>query len=239
MNCIKPDNSLHIVCEIELIPDFNKLQHNPNIERPRIDADKLTKDFLNKIHTMLETGVGSDVIIECGGQEFQAHKFILMAHSDVFRAMFSHDTKEVQTGLIKMIDTNPTAVNQILTFMYSGNLPELTDDDQAVSLLELADKYNLESLKCILQERLISRLNISNVCTMLVIAYMHHAEMLTAACIPLIKNDVKVLINTPEWLQMKVTHEKLAIEILEKVATLDGNPPQAKRLRLLEYFYRT
>ena len=26
MNCIRSDNSLHIICQIELIPDFNKLQ---------------------------------------------------------------------------------------------------------------------------------------------------------------------------------------------------------------------
>lgn len=48
---------------------------------------KLDKEFLGRIHNMFQTGEGSDMIIECEEQQFNVHKFILMAHSDVFRAM--------------------------------------------------------------------------------------------------------------------------------------------------------
>jgi hypothetical protein len=62
-----------------------------------------------------------------------------------------------------------------------------------------------------------------------------------------VKQNVRELINTPEWLRMKATHEQLAIDVLEKVATLEppSTVPPQKRIRLLdactkplEYFYR-
>ena len=101
--CIRSDQSLHILCQIELVPDFNKLQTHVRRDH-RVDPTKvfnhcievtlglfqLTKEYLDRIHRMYASGEGSDCVIECGGQEFQVHKFVLMAHSDVFRAMFSH-----------------------------------------------------------------------------------------------------------------------------------------------------
>jgi hypothetical protein len=42
MNCIRANQSLHIVCEIELVPDFNKLQLGPQRERPKMDLQKVS-----------------------------------------------------------------------------------------------------------------------------------------------------------------------------------------------------
>lgn len=64
------------------------------------------------------TGEGSDFTIECEGRNFAVHKFILMAHSDVFRAMFKHTgTIENRDSKLILTDTNPVAVNQMLTYM--------------------------------------------------------------------------------------------------------------------------
>jgi len=43
LNCIRSNNSLHIVCQIELVPDFNKLQTHVRREH-RIDP--ITVSFL-------------------------------------------------------------------------------------------------------------------------------------------------------------------------------------------------
>lgn len=107
---------------------------------------------------MFLTGEGSDCIIECKDKEFQVHKFILMAHSEVFRAMFSHkSTIENIESRIKLTDTNSTAVYQMLTYMYSGSLPEDFEDDHAPKLIEISEKYGLDPLKILCQEKLISR----------------------------------------------------------------------------------
>jgi len=235
---IRRDNSLHIVCQIELIPDFNKLQsHVPRDMRP--DQIKMTSDYLGCIHNMFQTGEGSDFVIECQGQQFYVHRFILMAHSEVFRAMFSHKTTlENIEGRIRLTDTNPTAVQQMLTYMYSGSLPDIFEDDHAPSLIEIAEKYGLDPLKIICQNKLISHLSISNVCQMMILADTHNADLLMSACIPLVKSFINQLLNTPEWLELKNTHNKLITAVLEKVVTLDNIHPPQKRLRLNEHFYR-
>jgi hypothetical protein len=61
---------------------------------------------------MFTNSEGSDCVIECGTQEFLVHKFILMAHSDVFRAMFSH--KETMESVESRIRVN----NHAAIFLY-------------------------------------------------------------------------------------------------------------------------
>jgi hypothetical protein len=108
---------------------------------------------------MFITSEGSDFSIECDGRIFSVHKFILMAHSDVFRAMFKHaGIIENQENKLVLTDTNPVAVNQMLTYMYSGALPENFLDEHASALMQIAEKYALEPLKLLCQEKLISRL---------------------------------------------------------------------------------
>ena len=45
----------------------------------------------------------------------------------------------------------------MLIYIYSGGLPEGFVDDDASSLMEISEKYALDQLKILCQERLISR----------------------------------------------------------------------------------
>jgi hypothetical protein len=81
-----------------------------------------------------------------------------MAHSEVFRAMFKHEgTIENHDNHLLLADTTPTAVSQMLTWMYSGTLPGGFADEHALVLLQIAEKYAVDPLKLLYQEKLISR----------------------------------------------------------------------------------
>jgi hypothetical protein len=83
--------------------------------------------------------------------------------------------------LFQITDSAPTSVHQMLTYMYmylylsfpnifsrySGGLPDDFSDDQASGLIEISDKYGLEPLKIICQDKLISRFidNLLTYCT--------------------------------------------------------------------------
>jgi hypothetical protein len=71
-----------------------------------------------------------------------------MVNSDVFRAMFSNEnTKEAREGRLRIIDSTPTAVHQMLIYMYTGELPKEYDTEKdAIPLLCIAHKYQIESL---------------------------------------------------------------------------------------------
>lgn len=107
---------------------------------------------------MFENAVGTDCIIQCDHQQFDVHKFILMAHSEVFRAMFSHkETKENVESRIDLKDTPHFAVKHMLTYMYSGGMSEDLTDDEAPLVMEIAEKYGLDALKSLTQQKLIPR----------------------------------------------------------------------------------
>lgn len=238
LTAMRSDNSLHILCQIELVPDFNKLQTHIRRDR-KCDTNQLIRDYLERTHKMYLTGEGSDCIIECERKEFLVHKFILIAHSEVFRAMFSHkNTLESVESRVKLTDTNPTAVHQMLTYIYSGSLPDGFVDEHAPALIEISEKYGLDSLKILCQNTLISRLSSSNVCAMLALADIHNADMLMSACVPIVRQHIRLLLASDDWADLKNSNPKLVNSVLEKVVTFDNAPPPQKKLRLQEVFYR-
>jgi hypothetical protein len=82
-----------------------------------------------------------------------------MANSDVFRAMFSHkNTKEAHEGRIQINDSTPTAVHQMLIYMYTGELPKEYDiETDAAPLIKIANKYQIESLIEFNAQKLVDR----------------------------------------------------------------------------------
>ena len=86
------------------------------------------------------------------------HKCILVAHSDVFRAMFSHkETVENTQSRLKITDFDSAIVSQMLEYLYSGELPEEVTSENFVELMKISEKYQLELLKAISEEKMISR----------------------------------------------------------------------------------
>ena len=86
------------------------------------------------------------------------HKFVLIAHSDVFNAMFQHKNSiENIHSRIKITDFTSEVVGQMLVFLYVGELPEQMSNENLMELLKIAEKYHLEMLKSIIEENLVSR----------------------------------------------------------------------------------
>uniref|UniRef100_A0A1I7Z4P8 BTB domain-containing protein n=1 Tax=Steinernema glaseri TaxID=37863 RepID=A0A1I7Z4P8_9BILA len=188
LGCLRDDESLMISCHILLIPDLSRVVCRKITPTMRItDNVQVARLYFERMHEMLQTGHASDCTIVCEGESFQAHKFVLMTQSDVFKAMFSHkDMTENLDSVIRLSDTSSFAVQQMLTYMYSGNLPPLIDDDQASAVMQLADKYGIDHLKILCEERLIEKLDLDNVCLMMHLADSHNAMNLKTACSELV-----------------------------------------------------
>jgi hypothetical protein len=82
-----------------------------------------------------------------------------MVNSDVFHAMFSHEnTQEVRDGRIQITDSTPTAVRQMLIYIYTGELPtEYSFETDAGPLMHIANKYQIKSLVQSIEQELINR----------------------------------------------------------------------------------
>ena len=72
---------------------------------------------------------------------------ILKDQSEYFRAILRNDCKENEEKKLIIEDFDPEVVEIFLRQMYNGALHEnyLEDTEMAISLLKIADKYNVTS----------------------------------------------------------------------------------------------
>lgn len=106
------------------------------------------------------------------------HRYILMARSPVFAAMFKNDMEETTTGEVKIEDCEPDIFKQLLHYIYSGRTSTPLTDAIAQSLFVLADKYDIQDLKKECVTFLLSCLRMDNVVGLLVWSHLHSIEEL-------------------------------------------------------------
>jgi hypothetical protein len=84
-------------------------------------------------------------LVTNGGRQLMASKLVLSAHSDVFRTMFEGQFSEKDKSEVNVQDDYETLLS-IVRFMYDRTL-ELKSVPQALELMLIADKYNVQSAK--------------------------------------------------------------------------------------------
>ena len=90
--------------------------------------------------------------------------------------------RENLTNHVEITDIELPVVQEMLTFIYTGNSPKLNLKNMASKLLFAADKYQLVRLKRMCEETLSRNLTVENVSQTLALAEMHNATQLKAAC---------------------------------------------------------
>ena len=89
--------------------------------------------------------VDPDVSLIASNGSVRCHKFLLVARSDVFRAMFDHDCDEKRTATVKMPDAAVDILREFIHFLSSDEVKNMKK--YAMDLFVLADKYNIKKLK--------------------------------------------------------------------------------------------
>jgi len=126
---------------------------------------------------------------QMSGETFKAHKCVLAARSAVFKAEVFGAMKESTDGaLICVDDMDAQVFMALLNFVYTDALPDFQDmkkqEEAAMAqhLLVAADRYNLERLKLICEDRLCGHIDTASAATILVLAEQHHCSGLKEAC---------------------------------------------------------
>ena len=125
---------------------------------------------------MLKDGIYSDVTLIVGEKNFKVHKHILSLQSDVFKAMFSHNMAENESGIVKIDDFDVQVIEDMLQYIYTcttQNLPKLAQE-----LFKAAHKYEIHGLKSKCEEYLIFNLNHQNVIDILDLARIYDLKSL-------------------------------------------------------------
>ncbi|TVU31081.1 hypothetical protein EJB05_22750, partial [Eragrostis curvula] len=188
------NDSFAVRCDIAVIKEF----------RAEVDTPAFVLVPPSNLHQhlgdLLLSEKGADVVFEVGTETFAAHRYVLAARSPVFSAELLGMMKESDTAVIVRIDDMDAKVfKALLHFVYTDSLPktktvegeeEQKQEEHILSqhLLVAADRYDLERLKLMCEEKLCKYIDVGTVATVLALAEQHHCGGLKKACFSFLKS---------------------------------------------------
>lgn len=129
---------------------------------PIVDSNKPSLSVQTDFLGLFEEATNADVTFLVKGERMMAHKAILSARSEYFKAMFKSDTKENISNEINVPDVEPKVFKGMLQYLYSGLLPKDLSDI-AWDLVIVADKYCLQEMATSCVDYVIDKINADNV----------------------------------------------------------------------------
>jgi speckle-type POZ protein len=107
----------------------------------------------------------------------------------------------------------------LLHFAYTGSLPETWKEDEDVTcqhLLVAADRYGMERLKLICEEKLCEYIKVGSVATILALAEQHHCEGLKKACFHFLaaRATLRAVMATDSFQHLSRSCPSLIVELM-------------------------
>eukprot|EP00092_Neocalanus_flemingeri_P059730 GFUD01071490.1.p1 GENE.GFUD01071490.1~~GFUD01071490.1.p1 ORF type:complete len:372 (+),score=93.14 GFUD01071490.1:52-1167(+) len=188
---------------------------------------KKPNSFVKDIQTIHHDDDNCDVVIICNGKKFRCHKNILSARSKIFKNMLVNDTLERKTGIIHVKTIPPEAVEEMLKYIYTGEIP---DDPEILSddLLHAADMYQLASLKAACVENLLASLDVLSCISTFILMdrFLPRDVMVREKVTTFMKCKGEEVIETDEWEKLVVSYPTLVTELTR--AMLRGSKEDSK-----------
>jgi len=216
-----PDDSLTIVCDVSIVGQEKILsgckfpdETSKNLNKSR--KDKCYKQLSQDLEQSFHSEEFADCKVVCRDREFNCHMFMLSSRSAVFRAMFSNKMEEATTRKCEIKDLSPEVVEDMLEFIYTGNIPNLSQG--AGELLGAAEKYQLDQLKNMCEDKLCSTTNIDNAVANLVLGDMFQAHHLKKMALSFVVKNMSTVVRTRDWRDRLLNQPLLMAEVLEAMA---------------------
>jgi BTB/POZ domain-containing protein 9 len=137
------------------------------------------------------------------GVEFKAHKIILAARSEYFRALLFSGMCETNKETIEINGARPTAFKLLLQYIYTGKISLRNEkEDSLIDLLGLVHQYGFVELQKAISNYLESILDLKNVCQIYNISSLYQLESLEETCARFIDRNCSTLIKSNTLLNL-------------------------------------
>ncbi|CAL4924947.1 unnamed protein product [Urochloa decumbens] len=188
-------DSFAIRCDLVVIKEFRAQEDTAPAPATCFVPVPPPSDLCRHLGDLLVTGKGADVVFEVGGETFAAHRCVLAARSPVFSAELFDDAMTKESGatavIIRVDDMEPQVFEALLYFVYNDDLLPETEKERerriSISmcqhLLVAADRYGLERLKLLCEEKLCGYIDVGTVVIILTLADQHRCKGLKKACL--------------------------------------------------------
>uniref|UniRef100_A0A1B0AX67 BTB/POZ domain-containing protein 9 n=1 Tax=Glossina palpalis gambiensis TaxID=67801 RepID=A0A1B0AX67_9MUSC len=183
--------------------------------KPRSDAVELTELFSAQMAQLCLNEDYSDVTFIVENQRLPAHRVMLAARSEYFRALLYGGLSESTQKDIHL-KVPVEAFKALLRYIYSGHLfLSQMDEDNILDTLGLANQYGLTELELAISDYLVQYLALNNACAILDAARLYNLEKLTKVCLTFMDR------NAADILQHE-TFKNLSKESLEEILRRDS-----------------
>lgn len=187
-----PDGSLRGSCGSSCQTSVADVDHRPVLCQ-RISSLLLQPDF-------------ADVTLVVNGERFPAHRSVLAAGSEYFRALLyggmreSHEA-EVEIGDVLSVD----AFRHLLSYVYTGRI-HLADmgEEMLLDVLGLAHKYGFEELEEAISLFLRHSLSIRNVCLLYDASLLYGLTSLVKDCCSFIDRNAPEVMADESFLNLSI-----------------------------------
>jgi len=170
--------------------------------------------------------VFTDITFLVEGQKIEAHKCVLAARCEKFRAMFQEYFKEGQQNEIAL-ECKLGPFQAMLEYLYTDTIPP--NFEMLLDLLALAEEYLLLHLKSICEIRMLDSLDIYNAASLLVAADLYRCEVLKKYCLSFIMTSHELLMMVP---QFEADIEKAPHLMMEIMRAITKGNQDAKRQKV-------
>ncbi|KAK1614666.1 hypothetical protein QYE76_020183 [Lolium multiflorum] len=218
------DDCLLIKCTITVIASKLTKDAEDNENSIIIPPSVLSKD----LGYLLENGLEADLTVRIGWfKSFKVHGCVLAARSPVFRALLCGSMVESRQTTIRVNDVDARVFEVLLYYMYNDCLPEFMEEttveamNMTQHLLVAADRYAMESLKLICQDKLSKQaIEAKTLGITLNLAEQFNCQQLKNYCLDHIARDterIRATIKTNNFKRHRQNHRSIASDILDKV----------------------
>uniref|UniRef100_A0A7E4VR92 BTB domain-containing protein n=1 Tax=Panagrellus redivivus TaxID=6233 RepID=A0A7E4VR92_PANRE len=123
----------------------------------------------------------TDAKIVVGRKTIKIHRGFLSTISPVFKAMFAHNTKESNDGIVNIRDMDAAVVKESIDLLY-GRSVELKTIPQAIGILQFFEKYLIKGAIDRVESWVADYLNLEDFCAVIKHAWDHSSEKLQKRC---------------------------------------------------------
>ncbi|KAJ4820453.1 BTB/POZ/MATH-domain protein [Rhynchospora pubera] len=166
----------------------------------------------------------TDVSFEVDGEIFTAHRSVLAARSPVFNAQLFGSMTESKMETIAIKDIKPLIFKAMLHFIYTDSLPDMSDENIPLviitqHLLVAADRYGLDGLKSLCEDRLSRDISMDTAISTLALAEELNLVELKDHCLCFISDPKNLLLLsvTDEYVQLMQRYPCLLKKIGDEI----------------------
>ncbi|KQK17055.1 hypothetical protein BRADI_1g32236v3 [Brachypodium distachyon] len=189
-------------------------------------------DLQRDLGNLLTTHHGADVTFIVSGEQICAHRCVLGARSLVLRAELSG----IASIVVEVSDMDAGTFRALLHFIYTDTLPPQLDDGHenpamARRLLDAAERYGVERLRAVCEEKACAGVGVGNVAAELVCAERRGYARLRARCVEFLLARPRHFLEVAQAGGCKLLEAKCPWVLTELVTAIAESTLEGNRLR--------